>query len=74
MSTDGIQVGDVVVLLDDDEGNCVTDFEQYIGLAGEVMNVYSDYASDILVKFASDPNVTWYYNPNQLEVIGSVRN
>ena len=78
---DGIQIGDVVVLLDDDEDNCVVGFEKYIGLAGEVVD--GDECAledDINVKFFEDDitiNVfyshTWYYDPDQLEVIGSIR-
>ena len=73
MSTDGIQVGDVVVLLDDSEDNHVTDFAKYIGLAGEVRNVdeYDSREPDIGVKFALN-DYTWFYDPDQLEVIGSV--
>ena len=68
---DKIQIGDVVVLLDDDTSNCVADFRRYIGLAGKVMKSYSD--DRIRVQFA-DNDYTWYYDPDQLEVIGSVRN
>ena len=73
MNTDGIQVGDVVVLLDDDKDNYVTDFSKYIGLAGEVRNVeeYDSREPAIGVKFALN-DYTWFYNPDQLEVIGSV--
>ncbi len=80
MSTDGIQVGDVVVLLDDDKDNYVTDFARYVGLAGEVLDVSdygSHYGADVRVQFAEDDTSIsqhiWIYDPDQLEVIGSVR-
>ncbi len=59
MSTDGIQIGDVAVLLDD-------------GVSGEVKGIIASGDSfRITVKF-DDFGYIWSYDPDQLEVIGSV--
>ena len=73
MQTD-IEVGDVVVVIYDTEDNGVEDFEQYIGSIGEVVALWG---ADVDVLFGvigyDNQNDVWTYYPEQLRVVGDIR-
>ena len=68
-----MQVGDVVVVVMDDADNGITDFEDFIGIAGEVVEVFE---GCVEVSFEGNgmwDKGTWSYEEKKLEVIGHVR-
>ena len=69
-----IRVGDVVVLLWDERGNQVQNFEQYIGTAGIVKRIDNTGFPANHVEFGDRGwQDTWWYRNNKLEVIGDIR-
>lgn len=72
-----ISKGDIVVLMRDNAGNFVRDFERFIGAVGEVVKVNKPptlFQIVAQVKFdgTTDYDQTWYYDVRKLFKLGSV--
>ena len=74
-----MQVGDVVVVVMDEADNGITDFEVFIGIAGEVVEVFDDGGVEDCATVSFDGEglfcggTCWSYEIEKLEVIGHVR-